>query len=86
VLGALEASAGALRSLELASASIPSDRDELRTNKEHIDRAIELLRNAIAELRLVQEKASHPGAAGFILAVRRRRGRGTHPSGPPPAA
>jgi prefoldin subunit 5 len=86
VLGALEAGAAALRSLEAASASIPAERDELRTSKEHIDRAIELLRDAIAELRLSEEQHSHAGAAGFIMAVRRRRHQCKPPAEPPTAA
>jgi hypothetical protein len=73
VLAALEAESGALRALEAASASISDEGEEARREKEHIDHAIELLRAAIAELRMAGEEHPHPGAAGFILAVQRRR-------------
>lgn len=74
VVAALEAESGALRALEAASALIPAADEDLREDKAHIDRATELLRTAIAELRAAEEEHAHPGAAGFIVAVRRSRG------------
>jgi uncharacterized membrane protein YccC len=73
VVAALEAESGALRALEAASALIPPTGDDRREEKEHIDRATDLLRTAISELRMAEEEHAHPGAAGFIVAVRRRR-------------
>lgn len=61
-----------LRALEAASLALREDPNQGPT-KEHIDRAIELLRASIDELRSTNENESHPGAAGFVLEVRRRR-------------
>jgi hypothetical protein len=58
---------------------MPEGDEAARKDKEHIDHAIELLRAAIAELRMADEEHPHPGAAGFIVAVQRRRRRQTEP-------
>jgi hypothetical protein len=73
-----------LRALEAASLALREDPDQRHT-KEHVDRAIELLRAAIDEVRSPDEDESHPRAAGFIMAVRRRRRRSNQPDRPRPS-
>lgn len=77
VVEALEAGTGALRALELASASIDEETSDVQSRKEHLDSAIRLLRAAITEIRSYQDGNPRAGAAGFVLAVRRRRMRST---------
>lgn len=81
VVAALEAGAGALRALEAASASLGGKREE-RFRKQHIDNAIEHLQAALTELHASEEDEGHPGAAGFVLAVQRRRARDRSQSSP----
>ena len=74
VVPALEALAGGLRALEVVSASLAdSAAKKAAEEKQRIDTAIDLLRAAISELREPDEEELRPGAAGFVLAVRRRR-------------
>ncbi|HTX30264.1 MAG TPA: hypothetical protein VMD09_02715 [Solirubrobacteraceae bacterium] len=73
VVPALEALAGGLRALEVVSDSLAdSAGKKAGEDKQRIDTAIDLLRAAISELRKPNEEL-RPGAAGFVLAVRRRR-------------
>jgi hypothetical protein len=80
VVEALEAGTGALRALELAAAEIHDESSDVQSRKAHLDGAIQLLQAAIAELRSYQDGHPRAGAAGFVLAVRRRRLRTRRPS------
>ena len=66
VMIALEASCGALLALEAARASAAMEGAELRDTRRHIKRAIELLHQAIAELRLAEAEGASMLAAGFV--------------------
>ena len=48
-----------------------------------MNHAIELLQDTVAEIRLAQNEDPHASVAGFILAVRRRRGKNQRPPDPP---
>lgn len=66
VLHAFEACCGTLRSLEVASVeAVQNDDDEQRR---HIACALELVREAISELRLIPNGNLSTLAAGFVLA------------------
>jgi signal transduction histidine kinase len=72
IVAALEASSGALRALE-AAAVRRAEEGEHPEEQQQLDRAIELLRESIAELRLTEGVEPPLGAAGFIMAVRAAR-------------
>ena len=74
-MAALEAGTGALRALELAVAARPEDSAEVEERRRHLEHATELLQDAISELRAYQSEEPAPGAAGFVMAVKRRRMR-----------
>lgn len=66
VLCAFETCCGVLRSLEFAGVQAARDKDDER--KRHIACAIELVREAISELRSIGESDLNAPAAGFVLA------------------
>lgn len=66
ICAALEACAGALRALEVASTRIRAGDNEAR----RVTRALGLLREAIAELRSLQAAGANLYGSGFVLPVR----------------
>lgn len=85
ILAALEASSASLRALEVAAALSTERQGADTEEREHLDRAIELLRRSISELRLAERAELRPGATGFVMAVR-HRSRHKLPTEPPSAA
>lgn len=74
ILAALEASAAALRALELAASLSSAERNQAPVDgRTHLDHAIKLLRESIREARLADDGAGLAGMTGFVLAVGRRR-------------
>jgi hypothetical protein len=65
VLRAFETSCGVLRSLEVAFVQAAQDEDN--EQQRHIACAIELVREAISEVRLIAEGNLSALAAGFVL-------------------
>jgi hypothetical protein len=67
VVTALEASCGALLALEATQASTPEEDVDLLDARGHVNRAIELLREAIAELRCAEGDRASALARGFVV-------------------
>jgi hypothetical protein len=82
ILAALEAGSAALRALEVAAMLSAEGEGSHADGGDPFDRAIELLRESIQELRRAEGEEPRVGSTGFVLAVRRRRRR-NEPSQPP---
>jgi hypothetical protein len=72
VEAALEASCGALVTLESISPRAADGAGGTDTTQRHLGRAISALRDAIEELRLAQSNGSSAPAMGFVLEGSRR--------------
>lgn len=86
VMAALEASAAAVRALDAVAAIPMASEDAQQEWQDHVEKAAELLRQSIRELRLTEDAEPLLGATGFVMAVRRRREAGAPPGEPPASA
>jgi hypothetical protein len=76
---ALEASCGALVTLESITPGAAKGPKDIDTTQRHLGLAVSALRDAIEELRLAQSNGSSALAIGFVLKGTRRAPRGGKP-------